>query len=51
MEGRDLNRGRSQMKEDLEKLSAEAKNAPRQQNSSKFWSFKHTIELSDAVLS
>ena len=32
---------------DLKKLSAEAKNAPF----SKFWCFKHKIQLSDIVLS
>ena len=36
---------------DLKILSAEAKNAPLQQNYSKFWCFKHKIALSGAVLS
>ena len=44
-------RGQGQMRGDLEKLSVEAKNALLQQNESKFWCFKHKIELSDAVLS
>ena len=49
--GGELMLGTESDKGDLEKLSAEAKNAPLQQNYSKFWCFKHKIDLSGAVLS